>query len=96
MLDLKKRYRKDSWMVSRKIAEEVILVPIRQNVADLQCIYTLNDVGARLWNLLDGGASMEDLVSAVTLEYEVEASQAEADVAGFLEQLESIKAIEQA
>jgi len=39
--DMKSRYEKDSMMVARKIDNELILVPIRQNVGDLQCIYTL-------------------------------------------------------
>ena len=80
-------------MVSRRIAGEVILVPIRKNVGDLQCIYTMNEIGARIWELLDGKGTIADMVCAIGSEYEIEPAQAEADVVGFLTQLESIGAI---
>lgn len=92
-MELTKSYYKDSSMVARRVADEVVLVPIRQNVGDLQCIYTLNDVGARIWELLDSKGTMVDIVSAVTKEYGVEQPKAEADLADFLAQLESIGAI---
>ena len=49
---LERCFKKDPNMVSRKIADEVILVPIRQNVGDLESIYTLNEVATRIWELM--------------------------------------------
>ena len=92
-MKLTKSYHKNSSMVARRVADEVILVPIRQNVGDLQCIYTLNEVGARIWELLDTEATMADIASALSKEYKVEQVQAEADLVDFLAQLESIGAI---
>ena len=93
-MELTKSYHKSSSMVARRVAEEVILVPIRQNVGDLQCIYTLNEVGARIWELLDNAETVADMVSSVAKEYEVEQPEAQADLLDFLTQLESIGAIE--
>lgn len=92
-MEMEKCYRKDSSMVARKVAEELILVPIRQNVGDLQCIYTMNGVGVRIWDLLNGENTPASIVSVLSEEYEVERKHAEADVIGFLEQLESVGAI---
>lgn len=92
-MELTRCYHKSSSMVARRVADEVILVPIRQNVGDLQSIYTLNEVGARIWELLDNEGTVADMVSAVAKEYEVEQPKAEADLADFLAQLESIGAI---
>ena len=50
----KEIYRQDDSFVSRRIEGEVILVPIRQNVADLESIYTLSEVGAYVWEQIDG------------------------------------------
>ena len=86
-------YKKDSLMVARKIGNELILVPIRQNVGDLQYFYTLNDVASRIWELLNGGTTVEEMVSALTREYEVKPQQAKADVVDLLAQLEEIGAI---
>ena len=92
-MELTRCYHKSSSMVARRVADEVILVPIRQNVGDLQSIYTLNEVGARIWEFLDNEGTVADMVSAVAREYEVEQPKAEADLADFLAQLESIEAI---
>ena len=86
-------YEKDNSMVARQVAGEMILVPIRQNVGDLAHMYTLNDVASHIWQLINGGTTVDDIVSVMTQEYEVEAQQAEADVIEFLSQLEEIGAI---
>jgi hypothetical protein len=86
-------YEKDGMMVGRMIADEFILVPIRQNVGDLQCMYTLNRVGSRIWELLDEHKTVDELVGIITREYEVETDQARADVIEFLEQLTEIGAV---
>jgi hypothetical protein len=93
LMELTKCYRKSSSIVSRNVAKEIILVPIRQNVGDLQCIYTMNGVGARIWGLLDSEGTVVDIVSTITREYEVEQRKAETEVADFLAKLESIEAI---
>ena len=93
-MELTKSYQKSSSMVARRVADELILVPIRQNVGDLQSIYTLNEVGARIWELLDNKGTVADMVSSVAEEYEVEQPKAQADLVDFLAQLESIGAIE--
>ena len=89
-----KCYKKGSSMVARKVTDEVILVPIRQNVGDLQSIYILNGVGARIWELLDNEGTVTEIESAVAKEYDVEQPKVEDDLVDFLAQLVSIGAIE--
>lgn len=86
-------YEKDPMMVAREIENEFVLVPIRQNVGDLEYMYTLNGVGSRIWELLDGGTTVEDIVSVLIQEYDVEVPQAEADVIEFLDQMKDIGAV---
>ncbi|MDX9833066.1 MAG: PqqD family protein [Anaerolineae bacterium] len=82
--------------MGRAIADELILVPITRRVADLDAIYTLDGIGPRLWDLLDGKRTVGELISLVVDEYAVEASVAETDVLQFVDQLESMGAIEEA
>jgi len=77
-------------VVCRRIGDESILVPIRNNPDDGACIFTLNHVGARVWALLDGKRGTAELVETILQEYEVEPPQAEQDLMGFLGQLEAI------
>ena len=86
-------YRKNGNMVGRKIADEFILVPIRQKAGDLQHIYTLNTVGTRIWELVDGQKTLEDVITAIVTEYEVEVPQAIKDTLAFLTQMEAVGAI---
>jgi hypothetical protein len=88
-----KIYKKSDSIVSRKIANEFILIPIRQNVADLESIYTLNEVGARIWELMDGKMTMREIKEKIVEEFEVTALEAEKDIAEYLQQLEKIKAV---
>lgn len=90
---LEKCYQKDPDMVSRKIADEVILVPIRQNVGDLESIYTLNETAARIWELIDGKIKVEGIKEKILEEFEVTPEEAEKDLREHLRQLEGIKAI---
>jgi len=86
-------YAKNSNMVARKIAGEMVLVPIRQSVGDLASIYNLNDIGGRIWELIDGKATAGQIKDRIVEEYEVAPEQAEADLTEFLSQLEHMKAV---
>lgn len=71
----------------------MILVPIRRNVGDLESIYTLNPVAARIWELIDGKRKIKNIKSVVLQEYVVDEEEAEKDLLEFLSQLEEIKAV---
>lgn len=84
-----KRYVKGSDLLTRDIAGEVIIVPIRDRVGDLDSIYTLNEVGALIWKLIDGQTPVSRILEAVQREYEVAAVEAEKDLSDFLGSLEA-------
>lgn len=90
---LERCYQKEPNIVSRKIADEFILVPIRQNVGDLESIYTLNETATRIWELIDGKMKVEEIKEKVVEEFEVTSEEAEKDIIEHLRQLEEIKAI---
>jgi hypothetical protein len=90
---LDKIYKKSDSVVSRKIADEFILVPIRQDAGDLGNIYTLNEVGARIWELIDGKVKVKEIKDRIVEEYEVSPEEAEKDIVEHLQRLEKIKAI---
>jgi hypothetical protein len=90
---LAKVFRKSDSIVSRKIGDEFILVPIRQNVGDLDSIYTLNETAARIWELIDGERSLRQIKSMMLEEFDVPAAEAEKDLIEHLRQLEGIKAV---
>ena len=79
---------KEKDLVTRDVAGEEIIVPIKGHVGDLEGVFTLNEVGAMIWRLLDGQTTVRQLMEAVRNEYDVEAAEAEKDVVDFLRSLE--------
>lgn len=86
-------FAKDPRIVSRQIDTEVILVPIRGDVGDLESIYTLNEVGARIWDLLDGTRTLGAIVDLITAEFDVSRPEATGDLIEFIEKLKKIDGV---
>ena len=86
---LEKCFEKDPDVPTRVIDDEVILVPIRQKLADVGAIYLLrDDVSARLWELIDGRRKVRDIKDIICNEFEVNSEKAESDLIEFFKQLE--------
>ena len=92
---LERCYQKNPDIVSRKIADEYILVPIRQNVGDLESIYTLNEVAARIWELIDGKKKVKEIKGKIMEEFEVTPEEIEKDLTELLQKLEKIDGIKE-
>jgi hypothetical protein len=75
--------------VTRRIAGETIVVPVTGDVADLDSVYTLNEVGSFIWQLIDGRRSAQAIAEAVTDEYDVPLERAVLDVDELLIALEA-------
>jgi hypothetical protein len=88
-----KVFRKNENVVARKVADEVIIVPIRHNVGDLDSVYTLNPVAARVWSLLDGARSAHAVADLICEEFDVTRDVAERDLGELFESLEEAKLI---
>ena len=80
-------------MVARKVGGELVLVPIHQNVGDLQNIYTMNEVGTRIWEILEEKTTLAEIAKIISVEFQVKEQQATGDIIKFLEQLEKVGAI---
>jgi hypothetical protein len=73
--------RRSADVVCRQVGPESILVPVRSNVGNLDFVYTLSPVAARIWALLDGSRSLDQIVEALCHEYDVPRETAATDVA---------------
>lgn len=82
------RFRKATALVSRRVADEIIIVPVRSNVGDLDFIYTLNQVGSLIWESIDGQMDIDQIARRVAEKYDVTPEAAENDVLEFLDSLE--------
>ncbi len=89
MISLTKCFAKENDCVTREIAGETIIVPITNRVGDLDSIFTLNEVGTMIWQLIDGRRTAKQIVEALHQAYDVEAEEAARDTVDFLESLET-------
>jgi hypothetical protein len=81
------RLRRSSNVVSRVVADEAIVVPIRRGAADLDSIYTFNEAGTKLWSMIEDGMDPASLATFLQSEYGLSAPQAIIDANAFLEEL---------
>ena len=79
--------------IFRKVVEEMILVPVYQNVADMEAIYTLNELGAFIWERMAEPVDMLTLEKAILNAFDVDHKIVREDLAIFLDELSEIGAI---
>ena len=71
-------------VVAREIAGETILVPIRGDLARMQRIFTLNPVGACVWQGLDGVRTLGEVRDEVLERFDAAREEVEGDVREFV------------
>ncbi len=82
-------------VVSRRVAGETLIVPVRGKVGDLASIYSFNETGSLIWQSMESPKSLAELISAVQHEYAVSYEQAEQDVKQFLSDTLSVGLVEE-
>jgi len=81
-----KDFRRNGDIVSRKIADEMFLVPVRGNMADMQRIFALNPVAEFIWQNLEK-KNLSDICKEVISNFDVSQQQAEEDINEFISEL---------
>ena len=79
-------WRRAPGVITRRVAGEVVLVPVagaRDSARDTR-FFVLNTTAERLWALLEEPRSADELARHLTIEFEIDARQARADVEAFL------------
>ena len=79
----------------KEIAGNYVVVPVGDELIDLNCMITLNESGAFLWNKLSEDITKEELVSGLLAEYDVDKNIAVSDIDEFLENIRKIGALDE-
>lgn len=76
MLTLQNGLRPNAEEVAAKVIDgEAILINLANGI-----YYSMDQVGAFIWELIEGGHSLEAIIAAIRARYEVSPDQAQADV----------------
>jgi len=81
-------------VVSRRVAGETLIVPVRGKVGDLASIYSFNQTGSLIWQALESPKTASELARLVEQEYAVSREQAEQDVNQFLRDMQSVDLVQ--
>lgn len=75
-------------IVAREIEDELIIVPIESGFADFNdTLYSLNETGRAVWNLLDKKKTVKYICEKLSESYKAPADTIEKDVVQLLEEL---------
>jgi len=89
------RLEKNPLFAWRLIDGMVLLVPIKQSGPEIRRLYRLKDpVSTRIWELLDGRRTGQEIHRVLCQEFDAEAQRAKRDFVKFLKHLKSIGAVQ--
>ena len=73
--------------VTRRIGDDTIVVPLASGVGDLNSVYTLNELGAAIWQMVRAGLAVPEIVAAVCRNHDVSAETATQDILDLIAEL---------
>jgi hypothetical protein len=87
MFDLTSVPSRSESVVTRKTGHEYVLVPVVNNIADMNSVFTLNETGAFIWEHTDGKRTIRDIIDALASEYNIDFEHAKTDVIAFFNEM---------
>lgn len=86
-MDIHKKYQKNSMCVSKEVDGEHIIIPLRNDLFEVDYLYSLNETASFVWNRLDKRQSPENIIKALCQEYEVDYNTAYNDVLNIMNEI---------
>ena len=87
------RFRNEAFVV-REEGNELVLVPLVNNIADMTNVMTLNEVATEILKSLDGNTSIKEIYELLYTKFDVEKNTLEKDILNFIESAKEKKIIE--
>jgi len=87
-IELEKTYKISGNVIARKIEGELVIIPIRSGIGDLEAeMYSLSKTGIAVWDKLDGERTLEELIRSLMNEYNAPYEEIKSDVVELVESL---------
>jgi len=81
------RFVRSDSVVSRVIAGETLIVPVRRGVGDLASIYSLNPVASAIWQVISQARTKTEIVEMIRDEFDADSVDVSGDVDSFLAEM---------
>lgn len=89
-MNLKSLQKIKASFVTREVGNELVLVPLAGNVAQMNELFTMNETGKFIWENINNETTMDELAEKMVEVFEVSPEIAKRDVVRFLEQMSEI------
>lgn len=86
-------WSKNANLVTRVIGDETVLLPIYKTSDEIDCIYTLNKVASRVWEMLDGKKTVGQIKKQVLGEFDTTPGEVDKEMRRLLKDLREIEVI---
>ncbi len=84
---LKRIAQKKNLFAQSTVGKETILVPLRDSVANMNEMVTLNEPGSFIWDKITISSTIESLTKEVVDNFEVDEQTAKTDINSFVQKL---------
>lgn len=81
-----------SKFVAREVADELVIVPLTGNVAQMNELFTLNETAGFIWKNITENDSVASLTSKMTDAFEIDDATAQHDIEQFLKKMDILSA----
>ena len=81
--------------IVRQVMDNIVAIPVGQTALRLNGMILLNDVSKVIWECLEQGTDLENIVKAVTDAFEVSADEARTDITEFCDKLRKVQLLEE-
>jgi coenzyme PQQ biosynthesis protein PqqD len=85
---------KSKKLVFRKIENEYILVPLTSSSKEVESIFNLNEIGAVIWEKIDGNKTVGEIIDELCREYDAATGTIREDVYAFVIDLHKCNLLE--
>ncbi|MBT3386838.1 MAG: PqqD family protein [Desulfobacula sp.] len=87
-VNLKTYYKTSDQVITRKIEDDLIIVPLNDGIGDLDAeMFSLNVTGIAIWEKLDGTKSLDTVIAETAKDFNISFDHIKEDVVELVEKL---------
>ena len=80
-------FQNKSQFATRKVGSEMVLVPLKNNIAHMDKLFTMNEVACFIWENIDGQHTKDEILASITEAFDIDIKTAEIDYVEFIESI---------
>jgi hypothetical protein len=88
-MNLQTLHKLKSKFVARNVGNELILVPLTANVAQMSELFTLNETGKFIWENINENSTILEIENSMIETFDIDSAIAKRDIDLFLSKLET-------